>query len=193
MVEPGDRDGLVLVGDVRPDAASPTFDLLRVSLDGDTVMQRAIPYEPRRLTRRDHTWWADNFSAMIAGDFTPSTSRSRPRSDTQRNRERRQAREALEMPSTYPPVRQILAGTDDSIWLLREPDIDGGPNVWEVYDADGVLRGRLIDEYGRDPYQPWHPALKPMLVSESVVWAAVLDEFQVFYLVRLTIDTGCRP
>ena len=52
------------------------------------------------------------------------------------------------LPEYHPPVRQVVAGTDETIWLLREMREDR-VDVWEIYDSDGTLEGTVEVGHGR--------------------------------------------
>lgn len=186
-----DRSELVLLGAV-DEGSNPAFELLRISITGDTLLRRSVPYEPVPITRSDRAWWIEEFSAVLAGDYSIEDSRSRRMTEATRNRERRNARESLELPATYPPVRQVISATDSTVWVLREPDLPSMSNRWEVYDHEGQLIGRPTDESGSDPFQPWLPRLQLLQVSVEEVWATSRDDLAVSYLHRFQVDRGCR-
>ena len=110
-----------------------------ISIRGDTLLNRAVEYEPREITRAMERRLADEYAGWMAGDYT-----SRPMQllESTLERQRRAYRDAFWVPEYHPPVRQVVAGTDGTIWLLREMREDR-VDVWEVYDADGALEGRV--------------------------------------------------
>lgn len=187
-----DRSELVLLGAVTESASTPSFDLLRISIAGDTLLKRSIDYDPIELTRSDRSWWIGEFAAVMAGDYSVGDSRSPRMTEAQRNRERRNAREWLELPRTYPPVRQVLAGTDGTIWVLREPDLPYLVNRWEVYSDAGQLIGRIEDGWGSDPIKPWLPKRQLLSANSETVWVTTRDEFAVSYLHRFDVGRGCQ-
>ncbi len=182
---------LVLLGAVRAGGRTPTFDLLRISIAGDTVMQRSIRYDPKPIPRDERAWWRDHFAAFIAGDNTPDNSRAAPTTERTRARKRRQAREALQLPRTYPPVRQVIAGADGTIWVLREPNLPSLVNEWEVYSETGALLGRILDDAGTNPLLRWLPKLEIVRATAEEVWATSSDELDVSYLHRYSVNRGC--
>lgn len=186
-----DRSEFVLLGEVSHEAKRPFFDLLRISIEGDTLLRRRLPFERMPITRADQEWWLDAFSSVLAGDYSAGDSRSPQMSEERSNRERRRARESLELPDHYPPVRQVIAGSDRTIWVLREGRPPDFVNRWEVFDSEGRLLGRLVDRSGTDPFKPWLPKLAFLNVSRETVWAASRDELGVAYLHRFDVVDRC--
>lgn len=187
-----DGSELVLLGGITDEGSSPTFDLLRISINGDTLLARSIPFEPIPISRSERRWWVEEFSSVMAGDYSPGDSRSPRMTEARSNRERRRARESLELPNTYPPVRQVVAGTDGTIWVLREPDLVTFVNRWEIYDGQGRLIGRVKDDWGSDPFKPWLPRVQLLSASATTVWATTRDELAVSYLHRFEVGRGCE-
>ena len=182
-----DGSAVVFIGKVRSEDARPTFDLLKIGISGDTVLQRAVPYTPLPVTREERERMRDRFAAGVAGDFTPE--HLRPPWETQdAERQRRIAREAITFPRTHPPVRRIVTGTDGSIWLLREAwprDADH----WEVYGEEGDLEGHVRIE----PQTTGDTAQRPhvLQVSRSEVWAQVRGELDVPHVLRYAVRRSC--
>jgi len=86
-------------------------------------------------------------------------------------------REAIQLPEFRPPIRVVHAGIDGSLWLqLNTASTDVAD--WVLIGADGSPRGRL-----RLParMQIHHSAL-------PIVWAVVLDDVDVPWLVRLRVE-----
>lgn len=185
-----DRSSLALLGEVRERPGSGSFDLLRISLEGDTLLRRSISYEPRRITREEEEWWFQEFGTYLAGDNRQGQRRFLQRSDAERNRMRELAREIFWLPEYYPPVRRIMAGADETIWLLREFDVLEAVDRWEVYSFDGELIGRVTNR-GRDRFVPWLPRLRVLRASRDALWTTTTDEFDVSYIHRFRIDRGC--
>jgi len=184
-----DRASVVLIGEVREDEGS--FDLLRITTVGDTVLKRSLPYVPREISRNEREWWFDQFAAVMAGDSSQTRAGYLRASEATRNRERAAAREAFWLPEHYPPVRRILAGEDGTIWLLREPNVLEPKDRWEVYDQEGELIGRITDSLGRARFTPWLPRLDVLQASSEALWVSTMDDFDVPYLHRYRIDRGC--
>lgn len=184
-----DGSAVVQIAKVREDATPPTFDLLVISIGGDTLVHRSVEYEPRRVTSAMERRLRDEYAGWIAGDYTPSTLRL---TETTLERRRRAARAVFWVPDYHPPVRQVVAGTDGSIWLLREMR-ENRVDVWEIYDSDGTLEGRVEVGQGRGSVKPWHPRLSVARASRDEVWATTRGEYDVPYLHRYRVDRTCAP
>ena len=186
-----DGSAVVQIGPVHEGATPPTFDLLVISIRGDTLLKRAVDYEPRVVTRTMERRLSDEYAGWIVGDYSPSSYRPQLTEAT-RERRRRAARRVFWMPKHHPPVRQVVAGTDGTIWLLREMREDR-VDVWEIYDSDGTLEGKVEVGQGRASVRPWHPRLGIALASRDDVWGTTLGEYDVPYLHRYRVDRTCAP
>ena len=182
-----DGSAVVKIGKVREDATPATFDLLVISIRGDTLLHRSVEYEPREVTRAMERRLADEYSRLRAGDHQPSSAAF--------ERTRRAALRVFWVPEYHPPVRQVVAGTDGTIWLLREMRQDR-VDVWEVYDSDGALEGTVEIGHGRSsavPWAPWAPRLAVALASRDEVWGATYDDLDVPYIHRYRVHRTCAP
>ncbi len=103
------------------------------------------------------------------------------------------ARDAITFPEYHRPVRRIVAGHDDSIWLLRELDLANRVDLWEVYDAAGELEGRVEVRQGetRGDRAPWSQRLDLLRVTRDEAWGVTADEFDVPYLHRFRVRRDC--
>ena len=178
-----DGQAIVLIGEVRDDREDASFDLLRIRFDGDTLLRRAVPYEPRPITRAEASVQRERMADRLARGGSPWDT-SNP------ERKRRIGRELISFPANYPPVRRILAGDDGSMWLLREAWPDPA-DVWEIYGEDGELEGSVRIE-GPPDHEDWDPRLRILRASRTEVWAATLGEFDVPYVHRYRVDRTCR-
>ena len=68
---------------------------MRISITGDTLLSRAIPYEPVPVTNEERDWWFKEFAAVMAGDYTVGRPRYLQLDEAARNRARRDAAEML--------------------------------------------------------------------------------------------------
>ena len=186
-----DGSTVVRIGKVRESGTPPTFDILVISIRGDTLMQRAVEYEPREVTSAMESRLADGFAAATVGDYISQSLRPAI-SETIRERQRRAVRRAFWVPEYHPPVRQVVAGTDGTIWLLRELREDR-VDVWEIYDSDGTLEGTVEVGPGRRLGKPWYPHLAIILASRDEVWGTTFDEYEVPYIHRYRVDRTCAP
>ncbi|WP_420438454.1 hypothetical protein [Candidatus Palauibacter sp.] len=181
-----DGAAVVRIGEVREDATPPTFDLLVISIRGDTLLHRSVEYEPREVTRAMERRLADEYSGWRAGYYT----RSSELTETTLERRRRAVRRVFWVPEYLPPVRQVVAGTDGTIWLLREMREDR-VDVWEVYDVGGTLEGTVEIGHGRTSLVPWDPRLAVSVASRDEVWGATYGDFGIPYIHRYLVDRTC--
>ncbi|MXW09149.1 MAG: hypothetical protein F4X47_11135 [Gammaproteobacteria bacterium] len=133
---------------------------------------------------------ADGFAAAIVGDHIDPALRP-PVSETMRERQRRTVRSAFWVPEHHPPIRQVVAGTDGTIWLLRELREDR-VDVWEIYGSDGTLEGTIEIDEGRTSAVPWFPRLGIAIASRDEVWGTTFDELEVPYIHRYRVDRTCE-
>ena len=184
-----DGSAVVQVAKVNEDGTPPSFDILVISIGGDTLLHRAVEYEPREVTSAMESRLADEFAAMVVGDHISPSLRV-PMSETARSRRRSAARSAFWVPEYHPPVREVVAGADGTIWLLREMRGDR-VDVWEIYGSDGTLEGTVEIGDGRSSLVPWDPRLAIALASRQEVWGATYDDLGVPYLHRYLVDRTC--
>ena len=187
-----DGSAVVQVGGVQENGAPPTFDIMVISIRGDTLLRRAVEYEPHEVTSAMERRLADELAGWVAGDYASRSALMPLLEETTLDRRRRAVRRAFWVPRYHPPVRQVVAGTDGTIWLLREMR-DDRIDVWEVYNSDGTLEGTLEVGQGRSSYKPWSPRIGIVLASRDEVWGATFDENDVPYLHRYRIDRTCAP
>ena len=185
-----DGSTVVQVGRVREDGNPPTFDILAISISGDTLLHGTVEYEPRGISSALEDRLADGFAAAIVGDHIDPALRP-PVSETMRERQRRAVRSAFWVPEYHPPVRQVVAGTDGTIWLLRELREDS-VDVWEIYGSDGTLEGTIEIGEGRTSAVPWFPRLGIAIASRDEVWGTTFDELDVPYIHRYRVDRTCE-
>ena len=184
-----DGSAIVQIGGVHEHATPSTFDLLMISIGGDTLLHRAIEYEPLEVTRAMERRLADEYAGWAVGEYT---SRRMQLLETTVERQRRAYHRVFWVPEYHPPVRKVVAGTDGSIWLLRELREDR-VDLWEIYGSDGRLEGRLEIEEGRSSTKPWYPRLAILLASRDEVWGATRGEYDEPYLHRYRVDRTCAP
>ena len=186
-----DGSAVVQIGNVREDGTPPTFDILVISIHGDTILHRAVEYEPREVTSAMERRLADELAGWEAGDYNPTGPGWLVLSEATLERRRRAVRSAFRVPEHHPPVRQVVAGADGTIWLLRELREDR-VDVWEIRDADGRLDGTVEIGHGRGSFKPWSPRLAIVLASRDEVWGTTFDELDVPYIHRYRVDRTCE-
>lgn len=184
VVAVADGSAVMFIGEVGAEEEQPTFDLLRIGIAGDTLLRRAVPYVPLPVTREERELMREWFAAGIAGDRTPERLRP-PWGVRDAERRRRIARELITFPETPPPVGRILAGSDGSIWLLRET-WPRAPNLWEIYDERGNLEGSVRIEALQDGYRPYI-----LHASRNEVWVQIRGAMDVPYIIRYEVRRSC--
>lgn len=89
----------------------------------------------------------------------------------------RMIQDELYVPATLPPVSEVIAASNGSIWLQRE-SMASDANLWQILGTDGQVEAILSTP----------PELKILLVTDEHVWGVEYDELQIPYVVRLRID-----
>ena len=87
-----------------------------------------------------------------------------------------EVREALFLPTHYPPVSAVLIADDGSVWIGREA-LPVSPLVWNVLSPDGEWIANLTTPEGFDL----------RAISGNQVWGLTQDELDVPYVVRRPI------
>jgi hypothetical protein len=83
--------------------------------------------------------------------------------------------QAAYLPEYYPPIREVRAGMDGTIWLRRSDGLRPGP--WVVLDPSGVPQ-----------FAVGLPAdVRLRAASREAVWGTASDELGVPYLIRWNI------
>ena len=161
-------NGASLVVLDRPVATEPgyaTYRVLRLGLDGDTLMAASRPYTPiaigaaqiDSIARATAEGWAE-----LMGATAPALAA--------------EIVDQVDWPSYLPPVTEILAGSDGSVWVRRETM--GAPMArWEVLAEDLTPIGRLDLPLDRE--------LK--VVARDHFYAVELDDFDVPTVVRYEV------
>ncbi len=148
----------------------PGIRLLRLSFVGDTLLDVELPYaaEPLPQQRTDSvvSVWAENVFEFFQR-VQPGTSLG----DLER-----MVADAIYRPAYLPAVRAMLVADDGRVWLQRF-DAEGDHDVWWVISKDGRQEGEVLLPGG----------MRPVWVRDDRLWAVETDEFDVNYLVRLTV------
>lgn len=167
-----DGSAVLLLGEIREASQQASFDVLKLSLQGDTVLRRVVAYEPKRISGAERGAIRGAFAEHV-GDPRLSAS-------------------DVAFPEYFPPVRQIVAGHDGSIWLLRELDLAGQVDRWEVYGPDGEYEGAVrIGEAQAGPL-PWLPRMTILRATREEIWGTSVDDLEVPYIHRFRVDRSCR-
>lgn len=132
-VEPEGRSVLIVERRAAVAAERAAFRLVRIGLDGDTLLDRAVPYAPMPVGAAARERVYRRLVERFAGDEGSG--------DTAAEVERR-IRSELETPPFHPPVTGLVVGRDGTLWLRREqPEADSVD--WQVLDQEGDELGRV--------------------------------------------------
>lgn len=144
---------------------SNTFRILRISVSGDTLVDRHVPYQPVEVgpDARDHVVrdmarrYADRYSMTEAAAAAA-------------------VRESAEFPDHWPPVSDFVLSRDGHLWLRRE-----------ATNPDSV-RWQVLDGTARPVAEVWLPTdLEVHYLDERQVWGEVTDSLDVPYLRRYVV------
>lgn len=166
------RDGRSFLMVERPASRSggrSEFRLHRVELDGDTVYSRSFPYVPVPIP-------ADTIESYINAKVGSLQGFTAPRGGSPSSRWLGAVREAMYTPDFYPPVSELVAGRDGTIWMALNPSNEI-TTEWLVLGDDGEVIGTVA----------LPRAMNLMVAERSMVWGTERDEFDVDYIVRYGI------
>ncbi len=152
---PGGSDLLVVSGHLS-DKENPVLSINEISASGDTVFTALHPYRPIPIPE---TVVDSILTRYMTRGFT-----------------RAEVREAVYLPTAYPPISDVLAATDGTAWVARE-HLPGRPRRWQVVSEQGDLIAEVEAPIGYEIR--W--------VGETTVWGLVLDELDVPFLVKRSI------
>lgn len=162
---PDGQSFLILERPASKEGAEAEFRLHRIGLDGDTIFSRSYPYMPVGIPRdtiESHVQARAERVQVAFGQRLGSAVG--------------QVREAMYTPEFYPPVAQLVAGRDGTIWLARNPGTEVGTD-WLVLDRDGEEIGTVMA-----PRQ-----LTLRVAERSMIWGTEPDQFDVEYIVRYRV------
>lgn len=175
----GDGTAIVYVERVEAPRGA-AFDLLKIGIDGDTILHRTIPYDPVEISSEERRAVTDAFvEGFVGGEQGREGERLRD-----------EARQALDLGVAYPPVRGIVAGTDGSIWLLRESS-PRPVDRWEIYGSTGELERSVVIREGRSREAPWYPRVQLFHATRTEAWGVTRDDFGVPYIHHFRVVPPC--
>ena len=73
--------------------------------------------------------------------------------------------------------QDLLFADDGAVWTRIAVDDGSGDATWVVVESDGGVRGRLA----------LPPTLNPLWARDEVLWASIIDELDVPWLVQYQI------
>jgi hypothetical protein len=158
-------NGIILVERFVPaKGRTNEYKVLRLGMTGDTVLSKSIPYDPVPLSQqcRDH----------IVEDLVSKLDRYIP------GPPEGAILEALFLPAVHPPVKNLVAGRDGTIWLqVASARTDSA--VWNVLDPAGELIGVVTAPIG----------LKVLEAEKDLIWGVERDSLDVSYIFRFRVLT----
>jgi len=151
----------------RPTAESPAsarFRLLVYGTDGRLRFERSVPYDPVALTGSRFDAEVQRAAAPILRRFSSAG----------------HAKDAVALeffrPRFLPPVRNLLVGRDQSIWInVQRKESD---ETWLVFDKTGTLTGTILAP----------PQVRLLAVSSTGAWGIELDPNDLPIPVRYRIE-----
>ena len=177
---PPDGSFMVMVDREAPTGGeAPSFRVHRIALDGDTALSQELPYSPIELTDSEIDSIARSMATGYAARYALTVDRAAFA-----------LRQQIPWPHHRPPVTNVLAASDGSVWLRRETAI-GDSIRWDVLDArlrhvgfvylPSDLDVKVISEAGFESALPgWH------------VYGVVLDAFDVPSLMQYQVSSEVR-
>jgi hypothetical protein len=167
------RETLVVVERAVVDPDRPAdLHVIVVAMNGDTLFQRAVPYEPVPLERAS----VERVIAATAERWA----RSRPTSGDEASRAGRYrdlAAEVVFAPTYHPAATDVVLGRDGTIWILAGGPPTGERATWLVLDERGEPLARV-----RLP-----SSLAVRTADRRHVWGTQTDDGGVPYVVRVTL------
>ncbi|MEX1257154.1 MAG: hypothetical protein WEG36_06005 [Gemmatimonadota bacterium] len=160
----GSHYGQVLTSVEGPDAG--TFQVISLDAEGDTVYSRRVPFDIVELP----SVVADS---VIDAAVTTMESRISGMGEPYRD--------LAWVPPMYPPVEDLVVGTDGSIWIRLRPR-DEGTSRYLVLRPDGAPHGEAT--------LPGDVRLMTASIREA--WGVIVDELDVESVVKYSVAQGTR-
>jgi hypothetical protein len=129
--EAGGASILIVNRPIAPRPGLSAFELVRVGLQGDTLLTVQFDYTPLEI------------SAELRDRVYTEMARRVSESSTTRAQVEREARRAIPAPRFHPPVSEVLAGRDGTIWLRRE-ELGRDSVEWHVFSQSGRPVAKLF-------------------------------------------------
>ena len=173
---PPDASFMVMVDREAPAGEERSaFRVHRIALNGDTALSQDVPYSPIELVDSEIDSIARSIGAPQA-----------ERNELTEDRAAALVRGQIPWPQYRPPVTNVLAASDGSVWLRREPTT-GDSIRWDVVDAQLQRVGFV--------YLPIKFDVKVMVEAGSEgprprwnVYGVVLDAFDVPSIVQYQVS-----
>lgn len=146
------------------------LQILRLGLNGDTLVNQDFVYRPRPLRDQEAERVYREMAERFGRNRNISAAVARIESDL---------RSSVPAPRFYPAVTELISGDDGTIWLRREAPSQG-QEEWQVFSADGEMLGRVrlpegLRLHGADARRVWGVMRDELDVSFVEVYALELD------------------
>ncbi|MES2306288.1 MAG: hypothetical protein V4558_12310 [Gemmatimonadota bacterium] len=153
--------GLALVDVLGSGAKGATYRVTLIRETGDTLFSRAYAFTPIAITTaaRDS---AEAWDAGLRKQLPPPMAEAMPKPKPE---------------PTYPPVRRVVLGRDNTVWL--EMRTSAGGHRWQVLDPRGNVLGAF--------QLPTDVTLKA--AERGTIWGLTTDEDGVQGVVRYKVGT----
>jgi len=169
-VDPMGR-GVVVVSQAGAGESNPVFEVTRFTPDGRKYWQRAFRYTPVRPSAMVRDTIAALVDKLARSPLFPGV----PRGQLERA-----IRDDIKVPPFLAPVSSVIAGSDGTTWIRREPaNLDA---TWIVLDAEGAPIAEATMPFDLTVYQ----------ANLGYVWGVEGDKFDEPHLVRyrIRLSTG---
>ncbi len=173
--EPGQQAVVVVDRRTHQGQGLASFSVTKVSMTGDTIFRREIPYVPEPVDQ-------ETVDRVVDADVRQWLAQQRPDGDLDQSRLEELARGALYVPTYYPPVSFVVMGRDGTIWL-RDERPTSAEIGWTVLDSDGrpLARIRLSTIF------------QMKVADRDAVWGLTSDRAGVSYVIRYDLRHAPAP
>ena len=162
---------LVLHRRVSEGSDSSAVRITRITMAGDTVFSKEIPYIPEPLPRSK----VDSAVHAQAEGMHQFMQRMDP--ELSLGKLEADIGEATYSPDYLPAIRNMTVAEDGTIWLERFTPTEEGIEWW-ILDGQGEPLATVSTPEG----------LRVLLITQDAVWGVETDEFDVNYIVRYGLD-----
>jgi hypothetical protein len=107
-----------------PCGADPSFRLLRLASNGDTLVERVVPFVPQAI---EPAWVTEKVTGLARGVPGPP------------ERVAEAVRSAIHIPHYLPPVTRVLSDVQGWVWLQRETPPEAEYLTWDVFSPSGSM------------------------------------------------------
>ncbi|PEN07993.1 hypothetical protein CRI93_06000 [Longimonas halophila] len=159
-----DREDLIIIERAVSELADEQDITIRLyAFSQNRQRTLTLPYDPRPVS--------DNLVNQLIDEYMEKLA------DVPIENVERQLRDQLYLPEHQPPVYDVVAGPQDTIWLRRGIG-QGEPAQWLIINHDGDHIASIT----------LPGAVKPLHITDTMLWAAATDDQGVSYVERYRIE-----